>query len=120
MKLSIGDIIDRWSIAYLKCVRGGVDTRVEIDEYLKYIEENAYNETDINEAFNLLLDWNGNIWTLESDIRQGKENIIGLEEVGRRAIQIRDFNKERIRVKNQINLKYNEGFQEIKINHGSE
>ncbi len=63
---------------------------------------------------------NGSVWHLEADIRQGKEAQLGLEEVGRRAILIRDWNKKRIAVKNLIAQETGLGFKEIKINHASE
>jgi hypothetical protein len=63
---------------------------------------------------------NGRIWNLESDIRQGKEGLLGLEEVGRRALAIRDFNGERIRLKNRITDLIGEKYKEIKIDHASE
>ena len=119
MKLSIGDIIDRWSIAYLKHQRANQDTSQEINEYIDYCKE-KYSQKDIKEYFNLLLKVNGDIWSLESDIRKGKEGELGLEEVGRRALQIRNFNGIRVKLKNELNLKYNEGFQEIKANHASQ
>lgn len=118
MKLSIGDIIDRWTIAYLKSVRGNVDTYEECEAYRQYSE--GYNQKVITDAFKELLQHNGDIWTLESDIRKGKEGELGLEEVGRRALQIRDHNKLRIEAKNKINSHYNEGFQEVKVKHSSE
>jgi len=118
LKLSIGDVIDRWTIAYLKNVRGGVDTVEEQYTYQDYCTK--YNEKMIADTFKELLKHNGDIWTLESDIRKGKEGELGLEEVGRRALQIRDHNKLRIEVKNRINSHYNEGFQEVKVKHSSE
>ena len=57
---------------------------------------------------------------LEADIRKGKEDELGLEEVGRRALQIRDLNKERVAIKNAINEKFNDGFKEVKVNHRSQ
>lgn len=119
MKLSIGDIMDRWSIAYLKHQRAGQDTTEEINEYINYTS-GKYSQKDVKEYFNLLLKANGDIWTLESDIRKGKEGELGLEEVGRRALLIRDHNGIRVKLKNELNLKYNEGFQEIKVNHASQ
>ncbi len=119
MKLSIGDVVDRWSIANLKQERGKIDTTQEQWDYLEYCQAN-YKYDIIVEYFKKLLDINGSIWSLESDIRQGKEQELGLEEVGRRAIKIREFNKQRIKFKNELNLKFNEGYQEVKINHGSE
>jgi len=67
-----------------------------------------------------LYDINGKIWDLESDIRKGKEGELGLEEVGRRAIMIRELNKKRISVKNQITEETNMGFKDVKMNHASE
>lgn len=118
MKLSIGDVVDRWTIAYLKKERGNVDTVKEQYAYIDYCQN--YDQGKIAEAFKKLLNYNGDIWHLESDIRKGKEGELGFEEVGRRAIKIRDLNKERIRIKNELNEIYNEGFQEIKVNHSSE
>jgi len=117
LKLSIGDVVDRWTIAYLKFYRGKVDMTAEINEYVDYCEK--YNNKIIAESFAALLQHNGDIWSLESDIRLGKENELGLEEVGRRALQIRDHNKLRIEVKNRLNLHFNEGFIETKVNHAS-
>lgn len=119
MKLSIGDIIDRWSIAYLKHIRAKQDTSEEINSYIDYTNEKNYNGKIISEAFESLLKVNGDIWHLESDIRKGKEGELGLEEVGRRALAIRDFNSIRVKLKNELNLRYNEGFQETKSNHAS-
>lgn len=118
MKLSIGDVIDRWTIAYLKHYRGKIDTYDECEEYRIYSEN--YDIKVIKEAFDGLLKANGDIWTLESDIRQGKEGELGLEEVGRRALAIRDLNAGRIKIKNQLNERFEEGFVEVKVNHASQ
>jgi len=118
LKLSIGDVLDRWTIAYLKGIRGGVDTYEECESYREYCT--SYNQKVIADTFSELLKHNGDIWTLESDIRKGKEGELGLEEVGRRALQIRDHNKLRIEVKNRVNAHCNEGFQEVKVKHSSE
>lgn len=57
---------------------------------------------------------------LESDIRQGKEDELGLEEVGRRALEIRDINRERVALKNTLKEIFGDGFKDIKVKHGSE
>lgn len=118
MKLSIGDIIDRWTIAYLKRYRANIDTVQEQYDYLDYCQN--YDQAVVADYFKKMLKVNGQIWTLESDIRLGKEGELGLEEVGKRALQIRDFNKQRVQFKNELNEKFNEGYQEIKINHSSQ
>jgi hypothetical protein len=46
--------------------------------------------------------------------------MLGLEEVGRRALMIRDINNERVACKNEITSLYKEGFIETKHNHASQ
>jgi hypothetical protein len=122
MQRDAGDIIDRWAIAKLKAERIGADESKK--EYLCFCE--GINELETKHP---AIEWNlyrqeilkihSTIWALESGIRQGKLDN-DLTEVGRRAIQIRDWNKKRIALKNEINLKTGEGFQDIKKDHGSE
>jgi hypothetical protein len=116
MKFSIGDIIDRLTICKLKSERLSIDNSQEIFELSN--EMNSYDDT-IN-FYNDLYEINSKIWDLESDIRKGNEDILGLEEVGRRALKIRELNNLRVNLKNQINSKFEEGFIEVKMNHGSE
>jgi len=115
MKMPISEIVDRFSIACLKNIRAGADNQSEID--LLRHEMSGYN--DIEEFSTKLFEINGKIWDLESDIRKGKEDELGLEEVGRRAIQIRELNKIRVGYKNEMVKKYEEGFEDIKMNHAS-
>ncbi len=115
--MSIGEVVDRWTISYLKHFRAQIDTHLECWACQEHCQN--YDQETIKYYFNRLLKINGDIWNLESDIRQGKEGELGFEEVGRRALQIRDFNGIRISLKNELNLQCNEGFQEIKINHAS-
>ena len=114
MKMSLGEIADRYSIIKLKSERTDVDCKEEFDTL-----KNELNGDEIYTYVDQLYKVNGRIWDLESDIRKGKEGELGLEEVGRRAIMIRDFNKERINIKNTINTIYKTGFIEKKINHAS-
>lgn len=120
MKMPISEILDRYSIAILKKERADAenskeisDFRFEIDSYLKDHYE------FINQKIKDLIQVNGDIWDLESDIRRGKEGELGLEEVGRRAIKIREFNKIRITYKNDVVDYFGEGYKDIKINHVS-
>jgi hypothetical protein len=115
MKMPISEIADRLSIAMLKKARANAENQVEID--MLSAEVNQY--LGAVEYVEKLLDINGKIWDLESDIRKGKEAELGLEEVGRRAIQIREFNKIRVGYKNKMVKRYEEGFEDIKMNHAS-
>lgn len=116
IKMTIGEIADRYTICKLKSERTDIDCREELS--LLKCEIDQYK--DINTYIEKLYTTNGSIWLLESDIRKGKEDLLGLEEVGRRAIQIRNLNAIRVQTKNDINLKYKEGFIEIKADHASQ
>ena len=116
LKISIGDVLDRYTICRLKSERGQVENSKEIYSLLKKIKMYDGVQSYVDQLYKL----NGDIWDLESDIRKGNENILGLEEVGRRALILRDLNKIRVSIKNEANSKYNEGYIEVKIDHGSE
>jgi hypothetical protein len=112
----ISEIADRYSICLLKQER----TTENLDEELALYEKELKNYLNIMEIVDRLYDINGKIWDLEADIRMGRDGELGFEEIGRRAIKIRDLNKNRIAIKNLIVSGYNEGFMDIKINHASD
>ena len=114
--MPISEIADRYSITLLKSERiEGLNLQDELNTYCH--ELNKYE--NIQNFIDRLYTINGEIWDLESDIRKGKENLLGLEEVGRRAILIRGKNKIRVGIKNEMVEKYEEGFKDIKMNHAS-
>ena len=116
IKMSISEVADRLSICRLKQERTAEDLREEIALY----ENEVGRYVGVDRFIDELYDINGEIWMLESDIRRGREEELGLEEVGRRAILIREWNKKRVAVKNQMVNEYGEGFEDIKVNHGSD
>lgn len=109
--ISVADAADRWSIALLKHERLGHS----VDE--AYEMQKACLTADPL-LIDALYTANGKIWDLESDIRKGKEGELGLEEVGRRALAIRELNAQRIAIKNKIAATCG-SFQEVKGNHAS-
>ncbi|MFZ2072140.1 MAG: hypothetical protein WAV10_00430 [Minisyncoccia bacterium] len=113
MKYPIQEIVDRLSILELK--------RERLPENEDILKEIAILEPEVvgyREWVDKLKIANGNIWDLEFDIRRGKEKELGLEEVGRRALQIRDYNKKRIEIKNELALMLGNP-KEIKVDHAS-
>lgn len=122
MEMPLPEVLDRMSILKLKIERIGEPHLVlEMSEYEKALEDFEKRGIKIDPNWvNELYEINGKIWDLESDIRKGKEFELGLEEVGRRAIAIRELNKRRISVKNQIVEKTGLGFKDVKMNHASE
>jgi hypothetical protein len=106
MQISVGDVVDRYNICRLKTEKGHIDCSKEFDklsgEILKYEGLLPY----IDQLYEL----NSKIWDLESTIRIENERILGLKEIGLRALQIRDLNNIRNDIKKEINLKYEQEF----------
>ena len=57
------------------------------------------------------------IWDLEWQLKSGVEQMLSLQEIGRRAIAIRDFNNQRIALKNKVAKILGDPVQEIKKDH---
>lgn len=121
MEVPLAELLDRLVIVRLKVER--VKSSEKEKEYEFYKEElKNYKKKGFkikDEWLEKLYEVNGKIWDLEADIRKGKEGELGLEEVGRRAIDIRNLNKVRISIKNEIVEETGSGFKDIKINHAS-
>lgn len=126
MNYPLEELIDRLSITQLKIERIPIleDKGVwfnAVREYStsigEYIGNKDCTHDQIEEWSEELYSINGQIWDLEADIRQGKN--IALDEVGRRAISIREHNKIRVGIKNKIIKIIKKGYPDIKINHGS-
>ena len=121
--MSVADIADRFSILVLKNARSGVCAE-ELKEYVTAMWECLRNQSNTEEALFtftavcLLIEVNASIWDLEADIRAGKEGDLTREEVGTRALRIRDLNKKRIALKNNIAVVMRQP-TETKINHAS-
>lgn len=148
MEMPLAEVIDRYSILKLKSERlvgqnnkelestikkefsalassqnEGLGTMIkkELSAYENVLEEFKNKGAIVKpEWIDKLYEINGRIWDLEADIRQGKEDKLGLEEVGRRALKIRGINRERIEVKNLITKESGSGFFEVKVNHESD
>lgn len=114
MKIQPADVLDRLSIVMLYMIHGHDHVVLEYEALL-----NEVRGMDVDQRladFAQLLMANANVWKLESEIRKGKEGEMGLEEVGRRAIQIREFNKARVCIKDHI-ANYMGGFRHMKVDH---
>lgn len=112
MKMPISEIIDRYTITKLKSERTTENVVEELSCYEKEIE--SYG-CDFSKYIDRMYEVNSIIWNLEGGIRRGDD--IPLEEVGRLAIQVRDYNKKRNGIKAELIDKFAEGFKEIKVNY---
>ena len=118
--MTIGEFLDRLSIQIHKVQKIGPEC---YPEFVKLTEEllletPADKFEEVIKGIRELYKINGEIWSLESDLRQGKEGKLGLKEVGKRAIQIRDLNNKRIAEQNRL-IEIFGGFKNIKKDHAS-
>lgn len=115
---NLGDAIDRLSILTRKIQFGEEDA---ISEH-RYLERGlkAYGVDGkvITNSIRLAL-MNFEIWNLENELRKGGEDKFSMEEVGKKAIAIRNFNRKRVKYKNKLS-EMTGGFKEMKVNHRSQ
>ena len=121
MEMFKGDVLDRYSILCLKIKRLPKNKEVtgEYELFKKEVVNLIKNYPEIQTNLDCLYEYNSKIWDLESDIRKGKEGNMTLEEVGKRALSIRNWNAYRVEEKNKVNAYFDE-FIEVKVDHSSE
>lgn len=129
MRYPLDELLDKRSIIQLKIERLEGDSsekanlKKEFDDYTlaieEYVKEDICTSEEAERWHSQLYEINGKCWDMEAAIRQGKEGELGLEEVGKRALKLRDMNKIRIGIKKEVVEKTGVGYKDIKINHAS-
>ena len=115
---NIGEIVDKLSILSRKIYFGEENA---ISEH-RYLEQLLTSEglpgKLITNTIRLSM-MNVEIWNLEHEMRKVQEGTgkFSMEEIGRRAVKIRDLNRKRIEYKNIVNDLVGNQFRETKINH---
>lgn len=111
------ELFDRLAIAEIKWNR----TRANGEELSWYKAQAAfYNFSLIESLFEELKKNHDQIWELEWQLKLGVEDQLSLEEIGRRAIAVRNLNKKRIQIKNQMADVLNSPVKEVKQDHLSQ
>lgn len=111
------ELVDRLAIAEIKFKR----TKANEEELLWYMNEAIRIDlTQIVDEYEDLKHIHDQIWELEAELKTGREAELSLEEIGRRAIAIRDHNNKRVKLKNIIAEKLNCSVREIKQDHLSQ
>ena len=111
------ELVDRLSIAEVKWQR----TQANAPELAWYQQQMTHLDIDsIRTELDQLKDIHNAIWELEKELKSGQEQLLPLEEIGRRAIAIRNFNNQRIQLKNKMALLLDCAVREIKNDHISQ
>lgn len=112
------ELIDRLAIAEVKFKRTQGANNEELTWYMN--QAKPYDLDAINDLYVNLVAIHNEIWELEGLLKTGREQELALEEIGRRAIAIRDHNNKRIMIKNAIADRLSCPVREIKQDHLSE
>ena len=116
-KFPVIELVDRLAIAEVKFQR----TKANEEELLWYMNQALRIDlTQIVDEYEDLKRIHNEIWELEAELKTGREAELALEEIGRRAIAIRDHNNKRVALKNTMAEKLNCPVREIKKDHLSE
>lgn len=111
------ELFDRLAIAEIKWLK----TKANVKELVWYEDQvEKYDLTKIADLYDQLKQIHREIWDLEAELKSGHEQDLPLEEIGRRAIAIRNKNNERIKVKNAMADILGDPVKEIKKDHLSE
>lgn len=112
------ELVDRYVIAQLKFEKTQRN-KPELEFYQDQLAR--YNIAIIKHELEELYKIHNIIWDLEKELKSGSEDCLGFEEIGRRAVKIRDWNHRRIKLKNIMADKLGQGHvYEIKEDHLSE
>jgi len=136
VKYPTGDLLDRASISLLKLIKTGEPQLLEeVGTYLLELSVRTKEHPELAKYFQDLFEINSEIWTYESDLREGKlgnykssdqlkqastSDLKSLAAVGLAAIKIRNANKKRKTKMNGIVELVGDGWKDIKVNHASE
>ena len=123
--LPVLELIDRLCIARIKHERTSGANQDELDWYedkyrgLIEIMDARQRET-LDHNIREITVIHNKIWDLEWQLKSGVEHLLPLDEIGRRAIAIRDWNNRRITYKNSIAELFGLKMREIKTDHLSD
>jgi hypothetical protein len=114
--LPVLELIDRLCIARVKHARTQGANQTELAWYEQRFQQ-LPQSAELDDAIQSMTDIHHAIWDLEWQLKSGVEQMLSLQEIGRRAIAIRDHNNKRIAYKNTVARILGHPVTEIKQDH---
>lgn len=112
MKFPVIEIVDRFAIAQVKFDNTAGANREELEFYT---EQMALVGIPVEHHLIIeLIEHHRYVWSLEDDIKKGRADSLPLEEIGKRALHVRDVMRKRVELKNSLADLYNDPVREIK------
>lgn len=118
MKFPVIELVDRYTIALVKHKRTNGANQQELDFYTEQMQE--FDLPAIQGYIDQLVHIHNKIWNMEDDFKKRRIDGASLEEIGQRALDIRDLNNFRVQYKNRIAEMVGCSVREIKQDHSSE
>ena len=115
MKFPTIELVDRYAIAVVKFEKTNGANQEELDFYLEQMKEADINPLNVKVIE--LIEHHSYVWSLEDDFKKAKVDALPLEEIGRRALHIRDIGYRRVDLKNALAEMVNDPVREIKQDH---
>ena len=115
MKFPVIEIVDRYTIAVVKHEKTNGANQEELNFYLEQMKEANINPSDVKVIE--LIEHHRYVWSLEDDFKKAKIDALPLEDIGRRALYIRDIGYRRVDLKNALAEMVNDPVREIKQDH---
>ena len=115
MKFPVIEIVDRYAIAVVKHEKTNGANQEELEFYLDQINEIIIDLS--NPKLLELIEHHRYVWSLEDDFKKAKIDNLPLEEIGRRALYIRDIGYRRVDLKNDFAKILGDPVREIKRDH---
>ena len=115
MKFPIIEVVDRYAIAVVKSKKTNGANKEELEFYLDQMRQANINPNHTLVAELIL--HHEYVWNLEDDFKKSRVDNLPLEEIGRRALHIRDVGFKRVELKNALAELVGDPVREIKQDH---
>jgi hypothetical protein len=112
MKFPIIELVDRYAVAAVKSENTHGENFEELQFYQREMQDADIDVSD--ELILALIEHHRFVWSLEDDFKKCRIDNLPLEEIGRRAIIIRDAGFNRFILKNKIAEKMGDTIKEVK------
>ena len=100
MKFPTIELVDRYCIAIVKSTKTNNANSEEVEFYKQQIKEIGLDPT--HPLIEQLIQHHDYVWSLEDDFKKCRIDSLPLDEIGQRALHIRDVGFERVRLKNAL------------------
>lgn len=115
MKFPVIEIVDRYAIAVVKHAKTQGKNQEELDFYLEQLQSSNINPA--HELIQELILHHEYVWNLEDDFKKCRIDSFPLDEIGQRALHIRDVGFKRVELKNALAEFAGDIVKEIKQDH---